>query len=242
MSDSNDSSTRVSKNSSASKPDTKGGAVENWARIVHKNVRTSDNQGFGKVIAIPNDNDSVIISSQGGSDQYMLPKSAVSGFNGAEVILGVTSAAMASYKIEDSARDAVNDLSPEQTTTERTKQTIPLVEERLKVTKRTRNEQATIRKEPIKETKTVEIPITYDELIIERRPASGTAAQPPAKSAEELKISLNREEYEITKKPYVKEELVIRKEPKTQTKTVTETVTSERIASSDFPPGQGSKP
>lgn len=223
--------------------DTKGGPVENWDRIVHKNVRTSDNQGFGKVVAIPNDQDTIVVSSQGGSDQYILPRSAVSGFNGAEVILGITSGEMTSYKVKDARvyETTPSDLQMDEVTAEPKQDMIPLVHEKLNVTKRTKTEEATIRKEPVKETKTLEIPITYDELIIERRPASRTAASPPADSPEELKISLNREEFEVTKEPFVKEELLIRKEPRTETKTVTETVTNERMANSDLPSGQDSK-
>ena len=223
--------------------DTKGGPVENWDRIVHKNVRTSDYQGFGKVVAIPNDQDTIVVSSQGGSDQYILPRSAVSGFNGAEVILGITSSEMTSYKVKDARvyETMPSDLQMNEVTGEPKQDTIPLVHEKLNVTKRIKTEEATIRKEPVKETKTLEIPITYDELIIERRPASRTAASPPADSPEELKISLNREEFEVTKEPFVKEELLIRKEPRTETKTVTETVTNERMASSDLPSGQDSK-
>lgn len=226
------------------KSDSKSGAVENWDRIVHKNVRTSDNQGFGKVVAIPNDSDTIVITSQSGSDRYMLPKSAVSGFNGAEVILGITLAEMGSYRMDEAqVKEAQpSDLVAEQqVVTESQQDTVPLIEERLNVKKHTRTEQATIRKEPIKETKTLEVPITYDELIIERRPASGEASPQPSERAEELKISLNREEFEVTKEPYVKEELVIKKEPKTETKTVTEDIVSERIASSDVPT-KGSRP
>ncbi len=76
-----------------------GNAVVNWDRIIHKNVRTLDNQGMGKVIAVPNDEDSIIISSQSGTEQYKIPKSFVSGFNGAEVLLNETA-----YKISFSYR------------------------------------------------------------------------------------------------------------------------------------------
>jgi hypothetical protein len=62
-------------------------AVVNLDGIIHKNVRTLDNQGIGKVIAVPNDEDTIIISSQSGGEQYKIPKSSVSGFNGAEVYL-----------------------------------------------------------------------------------------------------------------------------------------------------------
>jgi hypothetical protein len=75
-----------------------GDAVVNWDRIIHKNVRTLDNQGMGKVIAVPNDEDVLIISSQSGGEQYKIPKSCVSGFNGAEVLLNETA-----YKIMSSS-------------------------------------------------------------------------------------------------------------------------------------------
>jgi uncharacterized protein (TIGR02271 family) len=227
------------------KSDATKGPVENWDRIVHKNVRTSDNQGFGKVVAIPNDKDAILISSQSGSDQYLLPRAKVSGFNGAEVMIGITAAEMAAYKVKESKIHEVqpsNLATGEEIQAAPKEETVQLVEERLNVKKRTKAEHATIRKEPVKETKSLEVPITYDELVIERRPATGKTARPPADSAEELRISLNREEFEVIKEPYVKEELVIRKEAKTDTKTVTETVSSERIASTDLPSGQGNKP
>src|ERR671910_1997307 len=74
-----------------------GDAVVNWDRIIHKNIRTLDNQGMGKVIAVPNDEDTIIISSQSGGEQYKIPRSSVSGFNGAEVLLNETA-----YKISSS--------------------------------------------------------------------------------------------------------------------------------------------
>jgi uncharacterized protein (TIGR02271 family) len=215
--------------------DTKGGPIENWDRIIHKNVRTADGQGFGKVIAVPNNDDAIIISSQGGSDQYRLDKTAVSGFNGAEVMLGVTSSEMRSYLVQDARTKEVQPSDLVMDASENREGTIPLVEERLNVSKRARREEATIRKESVKESKTIEVPVTHDELIIERRPASGSAAAKPTETSEELRISLNKEEVEVTKEPFVKEELVIRKEPRTETKTVTETLRSERLAGSDLP-------
>src|ERR671915_313325 len=85
-----------SSDTSSSSP---GDAVVNWDRIIHKNVRTLDNQGIGKVIAVPNDEDTIIISSQSGGEQYKIPRSCVSGFNGAEVLLNETA-----YKISSSYR------------------------------------------------------------------------------------------------------------------------------------------
>src|SRR5919112_1515408 len=80
-----------------------GDAVVNWDRIIHKNVRTLDNQGMGKVTAVPNDEDTIIISSQSGGEQYKIPRSFVSGFNGAEVLLNETAYKIASYKVDNAS-------------------------------------------------------------------------------------------------------------------------------------------
>ena len=67
----------------------------------------------------------------------------------------------------------------ETTTTPEMKETneeehIPLTEERLDVSKKSQQDQATITKKPVKETKTVEVPLTREEISIERRrPSSG---------------------------------------------------------------------
>jgi len=114
-------------------------------------------------------------------------------------------------------------------------QTIPLTEEKLDVSKDTQESQATITKEPQTETKTVEVPVTHEEVTIERRPPSGqTEAREPSKSTEDITIPLKKEEVgEVKKTPYVKEEVVVKKKPVTETRTVSEEVTSERVNTAD---------
>ena len=188
-------------------------AVVNWDRIIHKNVRTLDNQGIGKVISMPNDEDTIIISSQSGSEQYKIPRSSVSGFNGAEVFLNETA-----YKISSSYRvdnAGVYEAKPSDIITKKQhphqqdeETTVPLIEERLNVTKKTSTTQYTITKEPVAEKKTIEVPITHEELVVERRPPkdpSASSAQGPVKSRTEIKVPLMREEAEVTKEPIVKE-------------------------------------
>jgi uncharacterized protein (TIGR02271 family) len=214
----------------------KEGAIVNWDRIIHKNVRTLDNQGMGKVIAVPNDEDTIIISSQSGSEQYKIPKSSVSGFNGAEVLLNETAYKImsSSYRVDNAGvyeakpSDIIAGDHPQQN--EET--TIPLIEERLNVSKKTSTTQYTIRKEPVTEKKTVEVPVTHEELVVEKRPpkdSSSTSAQGPVKSKTEIKVPLMREEVEVTKEPIVKEEVVVKKKPVTETRTVSDSVTKERI-------------
>ncbi len=210
-------------------------AVVNWDRIVHKNVRTLDNQGIGKVIAVPNDEDTIIISSQSGSEQYKIPRSSVSGFDGAEVLLNETA-----YKISSSYRvdnAGVYEAKPSDILTKDHQQeeestTVPLIEERLNVSKKTSTTQYTITKEPVTEKKTIEVPVTHEELVVEKRPpkdSSLSSAQGPVKSKTEIKVPLSREEVEVTKEPFVKEEVVVKKKPVTETRTVSDTVTSEKV-------------
>jgi uncharacterized protein (TIGR02271 family) len=103
--------------------------------------------------------------------------------------------------------------------------------EKLGVAKTRSQTEATITKEPITETKTVEVPVTHEELSVERRPASGetTATDMPVDSRREIKVPLNKEEVQVTKQPYVKEEVVVKKEPVTETRTVSDTVRSEKV-------------
>jgi uncharacterized protein (TIGR02271 family) len=226
-----------------------GDAVINWDRIIHKNVRTLDNQGMGKVVAVPNDEDTIIISSQSGSEQYKIPRSSVSGFNGAEVLLNETAYKImsSSYRVDNAD---VYEAKPSNIITEGHQQdkeettTVPLIEERLNVSKKTSTTQYTITKEPITEKKTIEVPVTHEELIVEKRPpkesSSSSSAQGPVSSRTEIKVPLMREEVEVTKEPFVKEEVVVRKKSVAETRTISDTVTSERINISNTTTGRHS--
>jgi uncharacterized protein (TIGR02271 family) len=224
-------------NSKSADTSSPGDAVVNWDRIIHKNVRTLDNQGMGKVIAVPNNEDTIIISSQSGGEQYKIPKSSVSGFNGAEVLLNETAYKImsSSYRVDNAG---VYEAKPSNIITEGHQQDkeetpVPLIEERLNVSKKTSTTQYTIRKEPITEKKTIEVPVTHEELVVEKRPpkdsSSSSSAQGPVKSKTEITVPLMREEVEVTKEPFVKEEVVVKKKSITETRTVSDSVTKERI-------------
>jgi uncharacterized protein (TIGR02271 family) len=222
-----------------------GDAVVNWDRIIHKNVRTLDNQGMGKVVAVPNDEDSIIISSQSGTEQYKIPRSSVSGFNGAEVLLNETAYKImsSSYRVDNAG---VYEAKPSNIITEGHQQqekeesTVPVIEERLNVSKKTSTIQYTITKEPVTEKKTLEVPVTHEELIVEKRPPkeSSSSAQGPVNSKTEIKVPLMREEVEVTKEPFVKEEVVVKKKSIAETRTISDTVTSERINISNTTTGR----
>jgi uncharacterized protein (TIGR02271 family) len=211
-----------------------GEAVVDWDRIIHKNVRTLDDQGMGKVIAVPNDEDVLIIASQSGGEQYKIPKSCVMGFNGAEVLLNETAYKImsSSYRVDNmGAYEAKSSQIITGGHQQEEETIIPLIEERLNVSKRTSTNQYTITKEPVTEKKTIEVPVTHEELVVEKRPAkeASPSVHGPVKSRTEIKVPLNREQVEVTKESFVKEEVVVKKKQVTETKTVSDTLKSERI-------------
>jgi uncharacterized protein (TIGR02271 family) len=116
---------------------------------------------------------------------------------------------------------------------------IPLMSEELVVTKKEVIDEVTITKEPTKETKTEQVQLMHEEINIERRPVNNLTDSantsttkediPPIESKTEIKIPLKREEIELTKKPYVKEEIVIKRKPVSETRRISEEIITEQI-------------
>lgn len=110
---------------------------------------------------------------------------------------------------------------------------IPVLEERVQITKNQVTEEVIITKEPIVEYRLIEVPIMREELKIVRKPFSlGDKAQHRTDlddTDKEIHILLQREEVQITKKPYLFEEVIISKEKVTDAKKVGMTITKERV-------------
>jgi hypothetical protein len=69
--------------------------VLDWDRVIHKNVRAADGQPAGNIVAI--DEEGIHIESAGDRVHAIIPKSLVSGFDGAEVSLKKTYAELGQY-------------------------------------------------------------------------------------------------------------------------------------------------
>ncbi|HSF50293.1 MAG TPA: DUF2382 domain-containing protein, partial [Nitrososphaeraceae archaeon] len=122
---------------------------------------------------------------------------------------------------------------------------IPLMVEELVVTKKELQDEITITKEPIRETKTEQVQLIHEEIEIERRKINNLSNSGnddtsiskdvhPVETKTEIKIPLKREEAEVTKKPYVKEEVVVKKKTVTDKKEITDEVTSEELDTSNI--------
>jgi uncharacterized protein (TIGR02271 family) len=199
------------------------GSAIDWDLVVKKEARGTDDYDLGEVQEVTADN---ILTQKGIVEKkwFQIPKHLALGFDGDMLTLNVTEEqAKATYVIDRPAEEKNQNGGSETT--------IPLVWEKLEPTKTEVIEEAKIIKKPVKETKQVEMNLTHEELVIERRPLDEPRPtdQDPVNSTTEIKIPLKREEVEINKQSYVTEEIVAKKKDVTETRTISEEVTSEKL-------------
>ena len=106
---------------------------------------------------------------------------------------------------------------------------IRLHEERLNVDKeRVQAGEINIDKHVIEDEQTVEVPVSREEVYIERRAVNDeTAADEVFDDGENLHIPIMKERLEVTKRPVVSEEIIVGKRRVQDTETVRETVRRE---------------
>ena len=207
----------------------------NWNDVFKKEARGNDDEDFGEVQEVQ---ENYVLVQKGiiNKEKFYIPKDKAESYDGDVLRFRFSKEELSQYQNEPSSTQESDSDSMQGTSQERdtTEESIPLTEERLDVSKRSQENQATITKKPVTETKTVEVPLTREEVSVERRPASGqTEAQSPIQSQQDIKIPVKREEAEVTKTPYVKEEAVVKKKAFTDKKEITEDVTSEELDTSN---------
>jgi uncharacterized protein (TIGR02271 family) len=222
-------------------PSSSYSSITDWNSIVGKNVKTVDYQDAGKIIGAAENEDTIIISYDGPNStyNYRVPKNRVQGITGPDLLLSIARAELAEYEISDIQDYAAQLRSIKKTEKkeggEEEEIIVPIIEEKLNVSKKIITDEATIIKEPMTVTKTLEVSVMHEEIDIEKRPVSeegNTMAlqnPPPTNTRTVIRVPLIHEEVKIKKEPYVKEEIVIRKKPRTETKTVSEFVTKEKV-------------
>ena len=227
-----------------------GNNVDNnidWNIVLKKEAIGTGGVDLGEVYGV---GDAYIITQKGLSDKkwYHIPKSSAESFDGNVLRLKVNESDLLSFeKTEDQEiRENSSTTSNLSGMPKETETTVPLMAENLEVVKHVTEDDIHITKEPIKETKTVEIELTREEISIERRSVQKDSypgltsvqsneqnpnASPidgPVETRTVISIPLKREEPVITKTPYVKEEIVVKKKPVSETKSITEDITYER--------------
>ena len=85
-------------------------------------------------------------------------------------------------------------------------------EERLHAEKRpVETGEVNVRKEVHSETKTMEVPVQREEVIIERTPVHGRAATDDIREGEQIRVPVREEQVNVTKEPVVTEEVKVGK-------------------------------
>ncbi|HYZ96416.1 MAG TPA: YsnF/AvaK domain-containing protein [Nitrososphaeraceae archaeon] len=204
-----------------------------WDDVIKKEARGINDEDLGEVQEVTQD---YVMVQKGliNKEKYYVPQNEVESYDGNILRFKLSEEEIKSKYLGDSPPLTRNTEKDDEEESESTR--VSLVEERLNISKRdVTYKEATLIKEPVTETKTVEVPITHEELVVERRPASKSTTstsdlKPPVTSKEEIKIPLKKEEVEVKKEPYVKEEVVLKKKRVAETKTITEEVKSERLA------------
>ena len=219
-----------------------------WDDVIKKEARGSDDEDLGEVKETDGD---YVLVQKGliNKEKFYIPKNMAESYDGNVLRFNISKEQVRKRFMGDSPpvadqysssyRDA--DVIREKDTENVSKETdtrVPLIEERVNVSKRESTEEATVTKEPVSETKTVEVPVTHEEVTIEKRPPkdrkyTSITSESPVESKTEIKIPLKREEVEVTKQPYVKEEVVVKKKPVTETRQVSEEVRSEEVRSEE---------
>jgi len=105
---------------------------------------------------------------------------------------------------------------------------IELREEELQATKHeVKAGEVRVRKDVVTEERTIDVPVTREEVIIERHPASGRSTTGSIKEGEEIRVPITEEEVRVEKRPVVKEEITVGKRKVQDTETVRDTVRRE---------------
>jgi len=235
----------------------------NWNEVVGKEALGENGLDIGTIKDISDD---YIVTEVGMLKKkiYHLPKTSAKYFNGVFLNFSLKESDLPTYEQKIKENILNNDPFSESLNkaTKKEELSIPLISEDLQVTKTIAEDNIKIVKEPIKETKTVELELLYDKVTIMKRPSKGNASlrqtesnahklesnspgiQIDTKEGEEedwrnydksteIIVTLEREEPNIVKKSHVKEEILVKKQTLFETKTITEQVIHEYLKSND---------
>jgi uncharacterized protein (TIGR02271 family) len=181
--------------------------------------------------------DDIVVTERGtlNKEKFYLRKSIPHGFNGHTLLFDITEEeAKESFTNDPALIQGTEIQSTTFAAPPNVERPIPVIEEKLEVSKKETIEEATLVKEPVRETKTVEVHLKHEELIIEKRPvekrSSSSNSEEVVRSKTEITIPLKKEDIIVEKKPYAKEEIVINKKPVSDTKTISEELIREKVS------------
>ena len=209
-----------------------------WNDVLKKEARGINNEDLGEVQEVTLD---YVVVEKGviKKEKFYIPRDLAVGYNGTILIFNI-SADEVSKKYQKDAPpvfSAPQFMEKNPTITDDLT-IIPVMAERLNITKNASSQETKIIKEPITEIRTVEIPLTHDELYIETRPLNEysrkqidqSSAHPEIPSEEEIaNLFLRAEVPEVLRNYHLKEELVVKKKTLTEARKGVEQLKSEKV-------------
>ncbi|MDO3410447.1 YsnF/AvaK domain-containing protein [Saccharibacillus sp. CPCC 101409] len=103
-----------------------------------------------------------------------------------------------------------------------------LREEQLDVTKnRVQSGEVEIHKDIIEEQKTIDVPVTHEEVVIERRAVNAVPTDEPIGADETIRVPVSEEQVEVNKRSVVTGEVEVHKREVQETQQVSDTVRRE---------------
>jgi uncharacterized protein (TIGR02271 family) len=212
------------------------GHVTDWNEVIKKEARGRNDADLGEVLEVKDD---IVVTERGtlNKEKFYLPKSIPHGFNGHTLLFDITEEEAKERFTNEAVLTQGTEVQTTATssTTADIEKPIPVFAEKLQITKKETIKEAKIIKEPIRETETVEVELKHEELIIEKRSvdktsSSSSTSEVIVQSKTEISIPLKREDIIVEKKPYVKEEIIIKKKQASETKTISEQLMSEKVS------------
>ena len=173
----------------------------NWNDVIKKEARGKNDEDLGEVQEV---GDTYILVQKGliNKEKFYIPQNEVESYDGNILRFRLPEEDIKSKYLQDSppllsSAHSTNGIEENQAKQEESESS-PLIEEKLNISKReVTYKEATLIKEPVTEIKTVEVPVTHEEFIVERRPPTeATTSQDELKSPvttkEEIKIPLKK--------------------------------------------------
>ncbi|WP_068621898.1 YsnF/AvaK domain-containing protein [Paenibacillus tuaregi] len=106
---------------------------------------------------------------------------------------------------------------------------LQLREEQLSVDKnRVKTGEVQVRKEVVEEQKTINVPVSHEEVVIERKPVQDGASDQPVGKEEAIRIPVTEEKVEVNKNAVVTGEVEVHKRDVQETQQVQDTVRKEK--------------
>ena len=230
-----------------------------WDDVIKKEARGINDEDLGEVQEVTQD---YVLVKKGviNKEKLYIPRDLAIGYNGTILIFNITAEEAKNKFLRDSEPVLLqSQVSGEGATITDDLVIIPVMAERLDVSKKAYSQEAKIIKESITDTKTTEVQLVHEELYIETRPisqeeeevstakgyqtntssslvSSSVQSDIPTEEEEEEEeeevatLFLRVEVPEVSKHPYLKEEIIVKKESITETKKISEQIRSEKVS------------